>query len=199
MLDTGVALATGLIIFPACFAFGVAPDSGPGLVFITLPSVFEQMWGGQVWGTLFFVFMSFAALSTVIAVFEGILRFSMDQWGWSRRRAVTVNLIAIPLLSLPCALGFNVLSDVVMPGVGDIQTVEDFLVSSNIMPLGSLVFVMFCVSRRGWGWKRFLAEANEGEGLKFPAWLLPWMRFGVPVLVVIILILGWVPIVSSWL
>ena len=199
VLDTGVALATGLIIFPACFAFGVAPDSGPGLVFITLPSVFEQMWGGQVWGTLFFVFMSFAALSTVIAVFEGILRFSMDQWGWSRKRAVTVNLIAIPLLSLPCALGFNVLSDVVMPGVGDIQTVEDFLVSSNIMPLGSLVYVLFCVSRRGWGWKNFLAEANEGEGLKFPRWLRPWMRFGVPVLVVIILIMGWVPIVSSWL
>lgn len=198
-LDTGVALATGLIIFPACFAFGVAPDSGPGLVFITLPSVFEQMWLGQVWGTLFFVFMSFAALSTVIAVFEGILRFSMDQWGWSRKRAVIVNLIAIPLLSLPCALGFNVLSDVVMPGVGDIQTVEDFLVSSNIMPLGSLVFVLFCVSRRGWGWKNFLAEANEGTGLKFPGWLHNWMRFGVPVLVVIILIMGWVPIVSAWL
>ena len=198
-LDTGVALATGLIIFPACFAFGVAPDSGPGLVFITLPSVFEQMWLGQVWGTLFFVFMSFAALSTVIAVFEGILRFSMDQWGWSRKRAVIVNLIAIPLLSLPCALGFNVLSDVVMPGVGDIQTVEDFLVSSNIMPLGSLVFVLFCVSRRGWGWKNFLAEANEGTGLKFPGWLHNWMRFGVPVLVVIILIMGWVPIVTSWM
>lgn len=110
-----------------------------------------------------------------------------------------MNLIAIPLLSLPCALGFNVLSDVVMPGVGDIQTVEDFLVSSNIMPLGSLVYVLFCVSRRGWGWKNFLAEANEGEGLKFPRWLRPWMRFGVPVLVVIILIMGWVPIVSSWL
>ena len=198
-LDTGVALATGLIIFPACFAFGVAPDSGPGLVFITLPSVFEQMWLGQVWGTLFFVFMSFAALSTVIAVFEGILRFSMDQWGWSRKRAVIVNLIAIPLLSLPCALGFNVLSDVVMPGVGDIQTVEDFLVSSNIMPLGSLVFVLFCVSRRGWGWENFLAEANEGTGLKFPGWLHNWMRFGVPVLVVIILIMGWVPIVASWM
>ena len=198
-LDTGVALATGLIIFPACFAFGVAPDSGPGLVFITLPSVFEQMWLGQVWGTLFFVFMSFAALSTVIAVFEGILRFSMDQWGWSRKRAVIVNLIAIPLLSLPCALGFNVLSDVVMPGVGDIQTVEDFLVSSNIMPLGSLVFVLFCVSRRGWGWKNFLAEANEGTGLKFPSWLHNWMRFGVPVLVAIILIMGWVPIVTSWM
>ena len=198
-LDTAVALMAGLIIFPACFAFAVEPGSGPGLVFVTLPSVFEQMWGGQVWGTLFFVFMSFAALSTVIAVFEGILRFSMDQWGWSRKRAVTVNLIAIPLLSLPCALGFNVLSDVVMPGVGDIQTVEDFLVSSNIMPLGSLVYVLFCVSRRGWGWKNFLAEANEGEGLKFPRWLRPWMRFGVPVLVVIILIMGWVPIVSSWM
>ena len=180
-LDTGVALATGLIVF------------------ITLPSVFEQMWLGQVWGTLFFVFMSFAALSTVIAVFEGILRFSMDQWGWSRKRATVVNLIAIPLLSLPCALGFNVLSDVVMPGVGDIQTIEDFLVSSNIMPLGSLVYVLFCVSRHGWGWKNFLAEANEGTGLKFPAWLRPWMRFGVPVLVVIILIMGWLPIVTSWL
>ena len=177
----------------------MAPDSGPGLVFITLPSVFEQMWLGQVWGTLFFVFMSFAALSTVIAVFEGILRFSMDQWGWSRKRAVIVNLIAIPLLSLPCALGFNVLSDVVMPGVGDIQTVEDFLVASNITPLGSLVFVLFCVSRRGWGWKNFLAEANEGTGLKFPGWLHNWMRFGVPVLVVIILIMGWVPIVTAWL
>ena len=153
-----------------------------------------------MWGTLFFVFMSFAALSTVIAVFEGILRFSMDQWGWSRKRAVTVNLIAIPLLSLPCALGLQrALRMWSCPGVGDIQTVEDFLVSSNIMPLGSLVYVLFCVSRRGWGWKNFLAEANEGEGLKFPRWLRPWMRFGVPVLVVIILIMGWVPIVSSWM
>ena len=199
VLDTGVALATGLIIFPACFAFGVAPDSGPGLVFITLPSVFEQMWLGHVWGTLFFVFMSFAALSTVIAVFEGILRFAMDEWGWSRQKAVAVNLVAIPLLSLPCALGFNLLSGVVMPGVGDIQTIEDFLVSSNIMPLGSLVFVLFCVSKKGWGWKNFLAEANEGTGLRFPHWLYPWMRFGIPVLVIIILIMGWVPIVSSWL
>ncbi len=199
VLDTSVALATGLIIFPACFAFGVAPDSGPGLVFITLPSVFQQMWGGQVWGTLFFVFMSFAALSTVIAVFEGILRFAMDEWGWSRKKAVVVNLIAIPLLSLPCALGFNVLSGVVMPGVGDIQTIEDFLVSSNIMPLGSLVFVLFCTSRRGWGWENFLTEANEGTGAKFPSWLYGWMRFGVPMLVVVILIMGWLPIIQSWL
>ena len=198
-LDTGVALATGLIIFPACFAFGVAPDSGPGLVFITLPSVFEQMWLGNVWGTLFFIFMSFAALSTVIAVFECILSFAMDQWGWSRKKAVIFNLIAIPLLSLPCALGFNVLSGLELPGVGNIQSIEDFLVSNNILPLGSLVFVAFCVSKRGWGWDNFLAEANSGEGLRFPTWIRPWMRFGVPTLVIVILALGWLPIVQTWI
>lgn len=197
-LDTVVALATGLIIFPACFAFGVAPDSGPGLVFVTLPAVFEQMWLGNVWGCLFFVFLSFAAISTVIAVFEGILAFWMDALGWSRRKAVVVNLIAIPLLSVPCALGFNVWSGVELPGVGNIQSIEDFLVSSNILPLGSLVFVAFCVSRRGWGWKSFLAEANEGVGLKFPAWLHPWMRFGVPALVLVILVMGWAPLVAVW-
>ena len=199
VLDTLVALMAGLVIFPSCFAFGVEPASGPSLVFITLPIVFNAMPLGQLWGTLFFLFMSFAALSTVIAVFETIMAFSMDQWGVRREKACLVNGALIALLSIPCVLGFNVLSDVVMPGVGDIQTVEDFLVSSNIMPLGSLVYVLFCVSRRGWGWKNFLAEANEGEGLKFPRWLRPWMRFGVPVLVVIILIMGWVPIVSSWL
>ncbi len=197
-LDTVVALATGLIIFPACFAFGVAPDSGPGLVFVTLPAVFEQMWLGNVWGCLFFVFLSFAAISTVIAVFEGILAFWMDALGWSRRKAVVVNLIAIPLLSVPCALGFNVWSGVELPGVGNIQSIEDFLVSSNVLPLGSLVFVAFCVSRRGWGWKNFLVEANEGVGLKFPAWLHPWMRFGVPALVLVILVMGWAPLVTAW-
>ena len=197
-LDTVVALATGLIIFPACFAFGVAPDSGPGLVFVTLPAVFEQMWLGNVWGCLFFVFLSFAAISTVIAVFEGILAFWMDALGWSRRKAVVVNLIAIPLLSVPCALGFNVWSGVELPGVGNIQSIEDFLVSSNILPLGSLVFVAFCVSCRGWGWKNFLVEANEGVGLKFPAWLHPWMRFGVPALVLVILVMGWAPLVTAW-
>ena len=198
-LDTGVALATGLIIFPACFAFGVAPDSGPGLVFITLPSVFEQMWLGHLWGTLFFIFMSFAALSTVIAVFECILSFAMDQWGWTRRKAVIFNLIAIPLLSLPCALGFNVLSGVELAGVGNIQSIEDFLVSNNILPLGSLVFVAFCAGKRGWGWDNFLAEANSGSGLKVPAWIRPWMRFGVPTLVIVILALGWLPIIQTWI
>lgn len=197
-LDTFVAFATGLIIFPACFAFGVAPDSGPSLVFVTLPAVFNQMWLGNLWGCLFFVFLSFAAISTVIAVFEGILAFWMDALGWSRKKAVIVNIIAIPLLSLPCVFGFNIWSGVDLPGVGNIQAIEDFLVSSNILPLGSLVFVLFCVSRRGWGWKNFLAEANEGTGLKFPTWLLPWMRFGVPILVLVILIMGWVPLVSTW-
>ncbi len=126
------------------------------------------MWLGSLWGTLFFLFMSFAALSTIIAVFENIMSFCMDQWGWSRKKAVTVNMIAIPLLSLPCALGFNVFSGAEIPGIGNVQAIEDFLVSSNIMPIGSLLFVAFCVSKRGWGWDNFLAEANAGEGLRFP-------------------------------
>lgn len=199
ILDTLVALTTGLIIFPACFAFGVAPDSGPGLIFITLPPVFEQMFLGELWGTLFFILMSFAALSTVIAVFEGICAWCMDQWGWTRKKAVIVNAVGIPLLSIPCALGFNVLAGVVVPGIGDIQAVEDFIVSNNILPLGSLVFVAFCVSKRGWGWENFLAEANAGKGLRFPKCLYNWMRFGVPALVIIILVMGWMPIIQSWL
>ena len=198
ILDTLVALTTGLIIFPACFAFGVSPDSGPGLIFQTLPPVFEQMPFGAAWGVLFFILMSFAALSTVIAVFEGICAWCMDQWGWDRKKAVLVNGIGIPLLSIPCALGFNVLSGVVVPGIGDIQAIEDFIVSNNILPLGSLVFVMFCVSKRGWGWENFLAEANAGKGLKFPRFLYNWMRFGVPALVIVILVMGWMPIIKVW-
>ncbi len=198
ILDTLVALTTGLIIFPACFAFGVSPDSGPGLIFQTLPPVFEQMPFGAAWGVLFFILMSFAALSTVIAVFEGICAWCMDQWGWDRKKAVLVNGIAIPLLSIPCALGFNVLSGVVVPGIGDIQAIEDFIVSNNILPLGSLVFVMFCVSKRGWGWENFLAEVNAGKGLRFPRFLYNWMRFGVPALVIVILVMGWMPIIKVW-
>ena len=198
-LDTGVAIATGFIIFPACFAFGVAPDSGHGLVFITLPAVFSQMWLGELWGTLFFIFLSFAALSTVIAVFEGILSFFMDEWGWSRKKAVAFNIVAIPLLSIPCALGFNVLDFIQVPGVGDIQSIEDFLVSNNILPLGSLLFVAFCVSKRGWGWKNFLKEANTGKGLPYPNWLRWWMTVCVPILVIVILVMGWVPIIQSWI
>lgn len=198
-LDTFVAIATGLIIFPACFAFDVPPDSGPGLVFVTLPSVFEQMWLGNFWATLFFIFMSFAAISTVIAVFEGILSFWMDEWHMSRKKAVLINVILIPLLSLPCALGFNVWAGFEIPGIGNIQAIEDFLVSNNLLVIGSLIFVLFCVSRRGWGWKNFLAEANAGEGLKFPQWLYPWMRIGVPILIVVILVMGWIPYIQGWL
>ena len=199
VLDTLVALMAGLVIFPSCFAFGVEPASGPSLVFITLPIVFNAMPLGQLWGTLFFLFMSFAALSTVIAVFETIMAFSMDQWGVRREKACLVNGALIALLSIPCVLGFNVLSGVAIPGIGDIQSIEDFLVSNNILPLGGLFLVMFVTSKRGWGWKNFLAEADTGEGLRFPAWSYRYMKYVLPVGIVIIFVLGYAPIVSTWL
>lgn len=199
VLDTLVALMAGLVIFPSCFAFGVEPASGPSLVFITLPIVFNAMPLGQLWGTLFFLFMSFAALSTVIAVFETIMAFSMDQWGVRREKACLVNGVPIALLSIPCVLGFNVLSGVAIPGIGDIQSIEDFLVSNNILPLGGLFLVMFVTSKRGWGWKNFLAEADTGEGLRFPAWSYRYMKYVLPVGIVIIFVLGYAPIVSTWL
>ena len=199
VLDTLVALMAGLVIFPSCFAFGVEPASGPSLVFITLPLVFNAMPLGQLWGTLFFLFMSFAALSTVIAVFETIMAFSMDQWGVRREKACLVNGALIALLSIPCVLGFNVLSGVAIPGIGDIQSIEDFLVSNNILPLGGLFLVMFVTSKRGWGWKNFLAEADTGEGLRFPAWSYRYMKYVLPVGIVIIFVLGYAPIVSTWL
>lgn len=199
VLDTLVALMAGLVIFPSCFAFGVEPASGPSLVFITLPIVFNAMPLGQLWGTLFFLFMSFAALSTVIAVFETIMAFSMDQWGVRREKACLVNGVLIVLLSIPCVLGFNVLSGVAIPGIGDIQSIEDFLVSNNILPLGGLFLVMFVTSKRGWGWKNFLAEADTGEGLRFPAWSYRYMKYVLPVGIVIIFVLGYAPIVSTWL
>ena len=199
VLDTLVALMAGLVIFPSCFAFGVEPASGPSLVFITLPIVFNAMPLGQLWGTLFFLFMSFAALSTVIAVFETIMAFSMDQWGVRREKACLVNGALLALLSIPCVLGFNVLSGVAIPGIGDIQSIEDFLVSNNILPLGGLFLVMFVTSKRGWGWKNFLAEADTGEGLRFPAWSYRYMRYVLPVGIVIIFVLGYAPIVSTWL
>ena len=199
VLDTLVALMAGLVIFPSCFAFGVEPASGPSLVFITLPIVFNAMPLGQLWGTLFFLFMSFAALSTVIAVFETIMAFSMDQWGVRREKACLVNGALIALLSIPCVLGFNVLSGVAIPGIGDIQSIEDFLVSNNILPLGGLFLVMFVTSKRGWGWKNFLAEADTGEGLRFPVWSYRYMKYVLPVGIVIIFVLGYAPIVSTWL
>ena len=192
-LDTFVALMAGLIIFPACFAFHVSPEQGPSLLFVTLPSVFNQMPGGQLWGAMFFVFMSCAALSTIVAVFENLISWTMDKWNVSRGRAVAISAALVTVLSLPCALGFNIWSGVVLPGIGDIQSIEDFILSNNMLPLGSLIFLIFCVSKSGWGWKSFLAEADTGDGAKFPAWAHGWLVVGVPVLIGIIFIAGYVP------
>ncbi len=190
ILDTFVAFVSGLIIFPAAFAFGVQPDSGPNLIFITLPNVFNSMPGGRLWGALFFIFMSFAAMSTVTAVFENILSCCMDKWGWSRNKAVAINLVLILILSMPCLLGYNVLSDVKILG-SDIMGFEDFIVSNNLLPIGSIIYLLFCVSKRGWGFKNFLKEADSGEGLKFPAGLEFYFRWILPIIVLIIFIVGY--------
>ena len=197
-LDTFVAIMAGFIIFPACFAFGVNPGQGPSLVFVTLPSIFNQMPLGQLWGALFFVFMSFAALSTIIAVFENLISFAMDKWNWSRKQAVWRTALMVTVLSVPCALGFNVWSGVTIPAIGDIQSIEDFIVSNNLLPLGSLLYVVFCVTRGGWGWKGFLAEADAGEGVRFPAWARGWISFGIPALIIVILVMGYAPKIAVW-
>ena len=188
-LDTLVALCSGLIIFPACFAYGVQPDSGPSLIFITLPNIFNHMPLGRVWGSLFFVFMSFAAFSTVLGVFENIVSCTMDLSGWSRKKACLFN--GILMLSMPCVLGFNVLSKFqpLGPGTG-VLDLEDFVVSNLLLPLGSLIFIFFCTSRYGWGWKNFTKEANSGKGLKVQRWMRGYMCYVLPVLVAVILVLG---------
>ena len=191
ILDTLVALMAGLIIFPACFAYNVQPDSGPNLIFITLPNVFNAMSGGRLWGSLFFLFMSFAAFSTIIAVFENILSFAMDLTGCSRKKAVAVNLMVIIILSMPCVLGFNVLSGLKLPG-GSVLDFEDFLVSNNLLPFGSLVYLLFCTSRYGWGFKNFMAEANLGKGLHFPKWARFYVSYILPLIVLAIFVLGYI-------
>lgn len=190
-LDTLVALCSGLIIFPACFAYGVQPDSGPSLIFITLPNIFNHMPLGRVWGSLFFVFMSFAAFSTVLGVFENIVSCTMDLSGWGRKKACLFNGILMLLLSMPCVLGFNVLSKFqpLGPGTG-VLDLEDFVVSNLLLPLGSLIFIFFCTSRYGWGWKNFTKEANAGKGLKVQRWMRGYMCYVLPVLVAVILVLG---------
>lgn len=190
-LDTLVALCSGLIIFPACFAYGVQPDSGPSLIFITLPNIFNHMPLGRVWGSLFFVFMSFAAFSTVLGVFENIVSCTMDLSGWSRKKACLFNGILMLLLSMPCVFGFNVLSKFqpLGPGTG-VLDLEDFVVSNLLLPLGSLIFIFFCTSRYGWGWKNFTKEANAGKGLKVQRWMRGYMCYVLPVLVAVILVLG---------
>ena len=192
ILDTFVALMAGLIIIPACFSYGIEPDAGPSLIFITLPNIFNQMTGGRIWGSLFFLFLSFAALSTVIAVFENIISFAIDLWGWSRKKAVIVNILAIIVLSMPCVLGYNMLSGFHPLGSDTtIMDLEDFLISSNVLPLGSLVYVMFCTTRYGWGFQNFLTEADAGNGLRFPHQLRWHMTYIIPAVVVFIYLKGY--------
>ncbi len=190
ILDTAVAFVVGLVIFPSAFAFGVNPGQGPSLIFITLPNIFNAMPGGRLWGALFFVFMSFAAMSTVIAVFQNIITFPMDKYGWSRKKSVLVNLIAIFVLSLPCLLGFNLWSGF-RPLGGDILDLEDFILSNNLLPLGSLLYLLFCVSRRGWGWDRFLDECDSGAGLRFPRRVRLYMTWILPFIVLFIFVMGY--------
>ena len=192
ILDTFVAFVVGLVIFPSAFAFGIQPDSGPNLIFITLPNVFNAMPLGRLWGALFFVFMSFAALSTVIAVFQNIITFPMDKWGWSHKKSVLVNMVVIFILSLPCLLGFTRWSGFNPLGDGTVvMDLEDFILSDNLLPLGSLVYLLFCVSKHGWGWDNFLAEADAGEGIRFPARFHPYFRYVLPLLVLIIFVMGY--------
>ncbi len=191
-LDTMVALMAGLIIFPACFAYGINPDAGPSLIFITLPNVFNAMPGGRLWGSLFFLFMCFAALSTVIAVFQNIISFGTDLTKASRKKVVTINLLAIILLSLPCVLGFNILSGIQPLGEGSsILDFEDFIVSNNILPLGSVVYVLFCSMKMGWGWDSFMAEANSGKGLKFPKSIRFYIQWILPLIVLFVFVMGY--------
>ena len=190
VLDTCVAFTAGLIIFPACSAFGVSTGEGPALVFVTLPNIFNHMALGRLWGGAFFLFLSFAALSTVIAVFENIISFTMERWELPRKKAVLLNFIAVLALSMPCVLGFNVWSGFTVLGM-DVSGVEDFLVSQNILPLGSLLYVLFCTSRKGWGWEKFLEEANTGDGIRFPGAVRLYVSYILPVIVLFIFLMGY--------
>lgn len=187
VLDTFVAITSGLIIFPACFTFQVDQTSGPSLIFMTLPNIFNHIPMGRLWGSLFFAFMAFAAFSTVLAVFENIICCGMELTGWSRKKSSLVNLVAISALSMPCVLGYNLwASDFFAPFGGTIMDLEDFLVSNILLPLGSLVYLLFCVTRYGWGWKNFKAEANEGKGLKFQNWMRIYFTYILPLIVLFI-------------
>lgn len=191
LLDTVVAISSGLIIFPACFAYGVDVNSGPSLIFITLPNIFNDLPLGRLWGSLFFVFMSFAALSTVLAVFEEITACTQDLLGWGRKKACVINGVLLFVLSLPCSLGFNVLSFIQPLGEGtNIMDLEDFLVSNLILPLGSLVIILFCVLKKGWGWDNFLSEANSGKGLKMKKFMKGYMTYVLPVMVFALFVIG---------
>ena len=192
-LDTFVAMMSGFIIFPACFAFGVQPDSGPGLIFITLPNVFNAMSGGRFWGTLFFIFMSSAALTTVITDIENIISYSMDVWKWSRHKSTLVNGVLLTLLTLPCVLGFNVLSDIQPLGKGStLMDLEDFILSNNLLSIGAVTFMLFCCHRFGWGWDKFMAETDAGRGVKFPKFLRFYLTWILPLVVALVFVQGYI-------
>lgn len=191
VLDTFVAIVAGLIIFPACFSFGINPDSGPSLIFVTLPNVFNNMAGGRIWGTLFFVFMSFAAFSTVLAVFENIISCGMDMWGLSRKKSCLINGILLAVLSLPCVLGFNLWSGFMPFGEGsNILDLEDFIVSNLLLPLGSFVYLLFCVTKKGWGFDNYLKEANTGNGWRVSKALKIYLKVVLPALILFIFAKG---------
>lgn len=197
-LDTGVALLAGLIIFPACFAFGIKPDSGPSLLFITLPSVFSAMPGGRFWGSLFFLFLFFAAASTIVAVFENIISFAMDLFGFTRKKAVLYNLVAILLLSLPCIFGFNIWKNFKPLGQDSgVLELLDFFVSNNLLPIGSIIFLLFCSTRYGWGYSNFLKETNKGLGIRFPKWAQFYVSFILPAVVIFLFIQGYLPYIRG--
>jgi len=189
-LDTFVAIMAGLIIFPACFSYNVEVNAGPSLIFITLPNVFINMSGGRIWGSLFFLFMTFASFSTVIAVFENIMSFCMDMFGWSRNKAALINCIVILIASLPCVLGYNVWSNLHLIGGRDVLDSEDFIVSNLLLPIGSLIYLLFCVTKWGWGFEKYCEEANTGDGIKISRKLRPYFQFILPILIVFILIQG---------
>ncbi len=189
-LDTFVAIMSGLIIFPACFSYGVEVGAGSSLIFITLPNVFVNMTGGRVWGCLFFMFMTFASFSTVIAVFENIMSFAIDMFGWSRNKAALVNGVIILIASLPCVFGYNIWSDLNLIGGRDVLDSEDFIVSNLLLPIGSLVYLLFCVTKWGWGFEKYLDEANTGKGLNISKKLKPYFQFILPLLILFILIQG---------
>ena len=189
-MDTFVAFFAGLIIFPACFSFGLEPNQGPPLIFQTLPNIFVNMTGGRVWGALFFLFMTFASFTTVIAVFENIIAGAMDNFGWSRKKASVINGIFLLIASVPCVLGYNVWSDLRLIGGRDVLDSEDFLVSNLLLPLGSLVYLLFCVNRWGWGFDQYLEECNSGAGIRFSRRLKPYFQYVLPILILVILLQG---------
>lgn len=192
-LDTFVALFAGLIIFPTCSAYSVPPDQGPSLIFVTLPELFINMPGGRIWGALFFICMSFASFSTVTAVFENLVAWPVDNWGWDRKKSVICNLVFVLVTSLPCVFGFNIWSDLQLIGSRNVLDSEDFIVSNLLLPIGAFVYTLFCVSKFGWGFDKYMAEVNEGEGLKMSAKLKPYLMYVLPILIIVILVSGLIP------